>query len=162
MLFRSASLPAERFPSVNAELKFDDKKSEYYIEPETYGNEFEDASLQSFVKEKIDQLVSGPGPGQDLTVDFPEDLYILPKVTSDDVQLNNLANLYNQFTKAKITYLFGSEKVVVDWNTIQKWVWIENGEAYLDEESIYEYVVSLAAQYNTRYYPRTFNTSIGT
>ena len=158
----AASLPAERFPSVNAELKFDDKKSEYYIEPEIYGNEFEDAELQNYVKEKLDQLVSGPGPGKDISVDFPESLYILPEVTSDDLQLNNLANLYNQFTKAKITYLFGSEKVVLDWNTIQKWVWIENGEAHLDEEAIYSYVVSLAAEYNTRYYPRTFNTSIGT
>ena len=158
----AAALPKERTSSVDAEMKFDKTKSEYYIEPEVYGNEFSDADLQDFMENAINGVVSGGAPGSDLTVSFPTDLYYLPEITKDDISLNNLVNLYNQYSKAKITYVFGSQKEVVDWSTIQNWVIIDNGTASLDEEAMYEYVVDLAYRYNTRYYDRTFNTSIGT
>ena len=158
----SGALQEERIVSVDAQMRYDAANKNYYMEPEIYGTEFEDGDLQQIVKEQVDSLVANAYPQQDLTIDIPESIYIKPQVTQDDVELNNLCNLYNQYDKAKITYLFGEEKVVVDWDTIQNWLIIEDGDARLDEESIYNYVISLAAKYDTRYYDRKFHTSLGT
>ena len=158
----AASLKDPRRSSVDAVMKFDDEKSEYYIVPETYGNEFEDQDLQKLVKEGIDELVSRSVPGITLELDVPTEFYDLPEVTKDDITLNNTVNLYNQYTKSRVVYLFGETKVELGWDEIQKWVRVENGEAILNEELIYEYVERLAANYDTRYYDRTFHTSIGT
>ena len=158
----SEALKEERIVSVDAQMRYDEENKNYYMEPEIYGTEFENADLQQIVKEQVDTLVANAYPQPDLTINIPESIYIKPQVTQDDVELNNLCNLYNQYDKAKITYLFGKEKVVVDWDTIQNWLIIEDGDASLDEESIYNYVINLAAKYDTRYYDRKFHTSLGT
>ena len=158
----AAQLKEKRFPSEDAEMKFDKKKKEYYIQPEVYGNEFSDQALQLHVQNRIEQLISGDNPGVSITLDFPEELYIKPHVTSNDVELNSLTNIYNQYCKAKITYVFGSKEEVVDWDQIKEWLIVDNGSAYLSEERMYEFVIDLASRYNTRYYDRTFVTSIGT
>ena len=157
----AAAFPQERTPSINAQMKYNEKENYYYIEPETYGNEFVDAQFQGIVREQIDAFVNGNTPGENLKIDFPDNIYILPEVTEGDVRLNSTVNLYNQLCKAKITYVFGSEKESIDWNTIQNWVTIENGESVISDEMAYEYVMSLAAKYNTRHYDRTFHTSLG-
>lgn len=158
----SGTLSAERAVSVDAEMRYDEAGKNYYIEPEIYGTEFQDADLQELVKNQVDQLVAAKEPQQDLTIDIPDSIYLKPAVTQDDVELNNICNIYNHYVKAEITYLFGDEKVVLDWNTIQNWLSIVDGSAVLDEEAIYEYVIELAQKYNTIYYDRSFQTSVGT
>ncbi|MBQ6321253.1 MAG: L,D-transpeptidase [Lachnospiraceae bacterium] len=158
----AASLKEPRRSSVDAVMKFDDKKSEYYIVPETYGNEFNDRDLQQYVKEAVDELVSRSVPGINLELELPTEFYYLPAVTKDDINLNNTVNLLNQFSKTRVRYVFGDTKVELGWDEIQKWISVQDGEAVLNEVLIYEYVERLAANYDTRYYPRTFQTSIGT
>ena len=158
----SGALKEERIVSVDAEMRYDAEEKNYYIEPEINGTEFQDADLQALVKEQVDQLVAAKDPQPDLTIEIPASIYIKPQITHDDIELNNLCNIYNHYVKAEITYLFGEEKVVLDWDTIQNWLILEDGNVSLDEEAIYTYVIRMAQKYNTAFYERTFETSVGT
>ena len=157
----ASQLPEARFPSVDATMEYNQEENYYYIQPETNGNEFSDAKLQSFVRSNLDTFVNGNHPNEDFAMDFPTDLYIRPEITSGDVVMNTTVNVYNQFCKAKLTHVFGQEKVTIDWNTIQNWLTIENGEGVLDDYQMAVYIDGLAAKYNTRHYDRTFHTSYG-
>lgn len=158
----SAALKNPRTASVDAQMLYDEPTKTYYIQPEVNGNEMEDADLQALVKEQVDSLTSAEDPQEDLTIDIPDSIYIKPQVTGDDVELNNICNIYNHYSQAVITYTFGDETEVLDWNTIQNWLTIVDGNGVLDENQIWEYVAGLASKYNTIYHDRTFHTSLGT
>lgn len=158
----SQALKDERTVSVDAEMFYDEPTKTYYIEPEVYGTEFADEDLQNLVKEQVDALVAAKEPQPDLTIDIPDSIYVKPQITQGDVELNNLCNIYNQYAKATITYTFGEQKEVLDWNTIQNWLTIVDGSGVLNEGLIREYVTAMAAKYNSIYYDRTFKTSVGT
>lgn len=158
----AAQLPAERVKSVKAKMKFNRKEEYYYIRPEVYGTEFSDADLQSYVKEKLDGFVGENHPNDSIQIDFPTQIYYQPSRTSQDINLNTKVNVYNQFCKAKVTYVFGSVKETIDWNTIKEWLSIQNGEGVLDDTLVSEYINNMAARYNTRHYDRNFHTSLGT
>jgi hypothetical protein len=155
----SANLKTPRFESVDASMEYNGK--EYYIEPEVYGNEFDDADLRVMVKDLADRIVSADRPQDDGSVDIPESFYYVPAVTQDDSEMNTMMNLYNSFCKAKITLTFGKEEKVIDWSTIRDWLIIEDGEASVNDEPVYEYVYDLAANYDTLYYSREFVTHDG-
>ncbi len=155
----SANLAKPRVASVDATLEF--KDDTYYIEPEVYGNEMDDADLQVMVKDSADQMVSSDRPMADIVMDIPESFYFLPKVYEDDSELNTLMNIYNSFCRAKITYTFGGVTEELDWSTIQTWLDIQDGEATLLEEGVRSYVNDLANRYDTLYYQRDFVTTGG-
>lgn len=157
-----AALKEPRIVSVDAELIYDEPNKNYYIQPEIVGNELSEADMQAVVKEQVDQLVAAREPQKNLIIELPDTIYIKPQVTHDDIELNNLCNIYNHYVKAQITYLFGEEKIVLDWNTIKDWLIIENGNGELDHEAMYLYGMDLAKKYNTAYYSREFRTSVGT
>ena len=148
-----------RVASTDAEMAFNG--TEYYIEPETYGNELDDADLQIMVKDSVDKLVANDRPQQDIAIDVPESFYFLPAITQDDSEMNRTMNIYNAFCKANITLTFGEEKTVLDWSVIQPWVNMEADTPTIDEEPVYELVYELAAKYDTLYYPRKFTTTDG-
>lgn len=145
---------APRTASADATLEFNG--TEYYIEPEVYGNEMDDADLRVMVKDYADKLVANKRPQKDGTLEIPESFYFLPAVTQDDSGMNTMMNIYNSYCKAKISLTFGEQKEVVDWSTVQTWLNIENGEATLNEEAVYDYVYDLASRYDTLYYARDF------
>lgn len=153
-----AKLSKERIASVDSEMIF--KDGSYEITPAVYGNEFEDSVLQALVR---DALSEADFSGNSLTVkvDIPSSVYDSPSVTEDDAELNRLMNIYNQYCKASITYLFGDEKVVLDWDTIQNWLIIDGDTADIDETQAADFVYNLAVKYNTRYANRTFTGSSG-
>ena len=91
----SAALKNPRTASVDAQMLYDEPTKTYYIQPEVNGNEMEDADLQALVKERVDSLTSAEDPQEDLTIDIPDSIYIKPQVTGDDVELNNICNIYN-------------------------------------------------------------------
>lgn len=155
----SAKFAKPRMASVDASMQFNG--TEYYIEPEVYGNELDDADLQVMVKDFVDKLTANDRPQQDASLDIPESFYFLPAVTQDDSEMNTLMNIYNSYCKAKITLTFGETKEVIDWSTVQNWLDIQDGAAALREEDIYNYAYDLAARYDTLYYPRDFTTHAG-
>lgn len=155
----SAAFAQPRMPSADASLEYNG--TEYYIEPEVYGNEMDDADLQVMVRDYVDKLTANARPQEDSSMDVPESFYFLPAVTQDDGEMNTLMNIYNSYCKAKITLTFGDVKEVVGWETVQNWLDIEDGQATLREEDVYNYVYDLAARYDTLYYSREFTTHDG-
>ena len=156
------ALKEERYPSVDSELIYNKKEKEYEITEEVYGNELSDDDLQGLVKKALDDFSAEEITDKLVTIDIPEEFYVLPEVTSDDLELNNIANIYNRYDKAVITYTFGSYTETIDWDTIKDWIIIEDGEGSIDDEKVYEYVENLGIRYNTMHYDRDFHTSIGT
>lgn len=148
-----------RTASADASLEFNG--TEYYIEPEVYGNEMDDADLRVMVKDYADKLVEEKRPQKDGTLEIPESFYFLPAVTQDDSEMNTMMGIYNSYCKAKITLTFGEQKEIVDWKMVQTWLNIEGGEATLNEEAVYNYVYELASRYDTLYYARDFTAHEG-
>lgn len=149
----------KRVASTDASLEYDGK--EYYIEPETYGNELDDADIQVIVKDCVDQLTAEDRPQADAKIAVPESLYFLPAVTQDDEDMNRTMNLYNSFCKAKVSLTFGETKETIDWTTLQDWLVIDGDEATISEEHVRDFVDQLAAKYNTLYLPREFTRHDG-
>lgn len=161
--FRSAvtakAFSAPRVASTDASMQYDGVS--YYIEPETYGNELDDADLQVLVKDYVDHLTSESRPQSDASIDVPESFYYLPAVTQTDSEMNTLMNIYNSYCKAYITLTFGEKTEIIDWTTVQTWLNIEDGVGTINEEAVYDYAYELAAKYDTLYYNRDFTTHDG-
>ena len=155
----ASALKEARVASTNATLEFNG--TDYYIEPETYGNELDDADLQVMVKDLADRMTKESRPQSDASLDIPESFYFLPEITTENEELNREMDIYNSYCKAKITLTFGDVKEELDWDSIQNWVEISDGEGVLLEDPIREYVANLAANYDTLYYERDFETTSG-
>ena len=152
-------LTVPRVDTENAQLT--EENGSYVIKPEVYGNDFEDSWLQELVKKTIDRELTNVSIDTVIKVEITEDAYQKPTVFQDDPKLNEEMNLYNRFCKAEITYDFGEEKVVLGWDTLKDWLVPENSDNPVSEEAIYNYASQLAAEYDTIYITRTFETSRG-
>ena len=157
-----SALADERIANKNAEMTYDKESKTYSIIPEIQGTQLNDADIQHLVQLAVDDVIGGTTPEEDITVQIPQEMYLVPDVLSTDAELNMKVNTYNAYDKAVITYVFGEEKETIDWDTISNWIVFENGEGYLSEEKLREYVMTLGQKYNTIYYNRSFNTSLGT
>ena len=157
-----SALADERVLNKNAEMTYDEKTKTYSILPEVQGTQLNDEDVRHLVQTAVDEAIGGSKPSADITVQIPAEMYIAPDVLSTDADLNLKVNTYNAYDKAVITYVYGDEKETIDWSTISNWVMFENGEGYLSEQLIREYVMSIGQKYNTIYYNRSFNTSLGT
>ncbi len=145
-----------RVATANAQLV--QSNGEYIVEPEVYGNDFDDSELQSYVKEAIGKGLMNSSVESVITVEMPKSIYRIPEITQQNETLNETKNLYNKYCKAEITHTFGEEKLVLGWDTIQEWI-TDDGE--IDEESVYNYAENLAMNYDTIYVDRVFETSNG-
>jgi hypothetical protein len=96
-----------------------------------------------------------------VSVAIPQELYILPAVTQEDPQLVQTVALYNQFSGSQISYVFGSERKVLDWSTFYDWIEVSGDSAGINEEKAYNYVVDLANAYDTIYTERSFTAHDG-
>lgn len=156
-----ASFADARVENSDARIVYDQAAKNYSIVPEVQGTQLNEQDVQQLVRQSVDRVIGGTRPEPDITIAIPESLYIVPSVLSTDPDMNLKVNTFNAYDKAVITYVFGEEKVVLDWNTICDWVGFDQGQGYLSEEKIREYVMNLAAKYNTIFYQRTFRTTGG-
>ena len=78
------------------------------------------------------------------------------------MELNNICNIYNHYSQAVITYTFGDETEVLDWNTIQNWLTIVDGNGVLDENQIWEYVAGWRQNIMYDLSRQNVSTSLGT
>ncbi len=150
------SIAKERTESKNAELKFNG--TNYEIEPEVYGTKLYEDVLQNAAKtiieenyEKLDKI----------ELALTEEFYPQPEITSADESLVNEMNAYNKYCQAQITYAFGEEKVVLNWDTIKDWVIIDGQTAKIDTSAAGKYVTTLRGKYSTIYTTRKFTNSHG-
>ncbi|MBQ1311832.1 MAG: peptidoglycan binding domain-containing protein, partial [Blautia sp.] len=142
----------------NAYVSF--QNEEFTIVPETEGSEL----LLKEAYKALDNAINVESPSIDLT--SVPDVYASAQVTSDDPLLKEALDVYNNFAKAKITYTFGNETVVVDGNTIQNWLEFDSKGQLVQDEAVFrqnarEFVASLADRYDTVGTERPFDTTSG-
>ena len=147
--------------TADAYMEFNEETNRYEIVPEVYGTQFDVSQLIQRIEAQLSSYVADGMPSEDLDLEFPKELYTLPTVTSDNKEMVSLCNIYNQYCGSRITYQFGSQTQVLDWDTIQTWLIIEDQKASLNQDAIAAYVSEMAGTYNTLYRSRTFKTSTG-
>ena len=85
-----------------------------------------------------------------------------PKVSASDPSLQEEAGRLNTLLGANITYTFGDRTEVVDSSVIKTFISEDyDGNYYVDDAKIADYVAGLAAEYDTYGGYRTFTTSTG-
>lgn len=151
----------EMTQTADAYMNFNEETKLYEIIPEVYGTSFDTSKLLAAMEEQLASFTANGMPKNNLSMEFPEELFTLPSVKSDDKDLTTLCNIYNQYCLASITYQFGSQTQVLDWSTIQNWLIIDGDKVSLDSEAIKTYVSEMANTYNTLYRSRKFKTSVG-
>ncbi|RKI83531.1 hypothetical protein D7V83_07480 [bacterium 0.1xD8-71] len=87
--------------------------------------------------------------------------YEEPKVTLEDAGLQETYAKLQNYVNTVVTYTFGSEREVLDADTIAGWIIREKNRAELDPELVKEYVNSLRKKHDTIFHRRTFLTSYG-
>lgn len=88
--------------------------------------------------------------------------YIRPEVLADDPGLLEQLETKNRYAGVTITYDFGTEKQVLNGDTISQWIGTgDQGEIALDSQAIGDYVKELASRYDTYNRAKTLKTSYG-
>lgn len=87
--------------------------------------------------------------------------YEEPEVTSEDAGLQGTYTKLQNYANAVITYTFGTEREVLDGDTVAGWIIRKGDQAALDPELVKEYVNSLRKKHDTVFHKRQFLTSYG-
>ncbi|WP_461204869.1 L,D-transpeptidase family protein [Clostridium sp. DL1XJH146] len=127
----------------------------YEIIAEVNGNKVNKEVLYSYVEDALLKRQS--------SIDLEEiDSYVKPEYTSNSQKIIDTRDLLNKYVSSKITYNFGSDNVVLDGNTINTWLSVDDTmEVKLDEQEVKNYIDELANNYNTIGSKRNFATSSG-
>lgn len=129
----------------------------YEIVPETAGTTLD--------VEKVTQLVLEALDMDETQLDLEEkDCYLQAEITADDKILNRLCEELNRMTGTCITYDWNGNEVILDGDTIQEWIILEDEETgtfSLDEEAVAEFVAEQAKKYDTYGKHRKFTTTLG-
>ncbi len=136
----------------NAYITKEDGKIQ--IVEETMGNEL----LEDKCIEAIKKAVS---EGKN-SLEFDDDFYVKPEVTSDSEELTNCMEEVNKYMSSTITYDIGDNDEVLDKDKINDWIDVDDKlNITFDKDKIAQYVQSLASKYNTYGDKREFKTSKG-
>ena len=87
--------------------------------------------------------------------------YENPEITDEEETIQKTVDEMNQYVKAKITYDWNGNQLVVDGKLIQQWLEIKEDEVTLREDAVAEYVNQLADTYDTYGKNRIFKTTSG-
>ena len=81
---------------------------------------------------------------------------------ADDDNMKGVLNLLNKYVSTNVTYKKGDKSIVLDSDTINKWLSVgENYSVKIDKEQLQAYVGTLAEEYNTVGRERKFKTTNG-
>lgn len=125
------------------------------IVPEVLGNLVDQDILLPAIQEAVASMQT--------ELDLEElGCYVAPSVTSDDPELQQQAELLNQYLGIEITYEFGSDIITVNGEQLVNWLsFDDDGNVSVDEDQVKSFVRNLAYNYNTCFANRTFTTSYG-
>lgn len=154
----------ERTASVDAAVKYDDGQKQYVLVDDVQGNQIDEAKLQSYVEQTLDDNLKLKLLGGDIQITVDTNVYQQPSVTVSDDMKNKVTELNDQLSKYRcttVTYTLGSTTEVIDAEKIESWLQIAHDSLNIDQDAVKTYVQDLAAKYNTIYVPRTFHTSYG-
>ena len=135
--------------------EYDPEYRAYEIIPETRGTELDVERTISLMKEKLLYMLS-------TTLDLEEaELYVEPQIYQDDSRLTVPVETANLWLTTNIVYDWNGNEVVLDVETIQDWVTIEDGKAILDEAAVTSFVSTQARKYDTYGKTKKFTTTLG-
>ena len=155
----------ERKSSTDASIQYNEEKKEFILVKQVQGTEIDPDKLETTVDTNLDAAFDTALLGDAITVPLNKHVYVSPAVTATEDMENKVTSLNSQLKKYRsttVTYIFGSETVVLDGDTISSWLKAEGETLTLDEDAIKTYISDLANKYNTIYVSRTFHTSTGT
>ena len=155
-----AALPEKRVISEDAEFVTDIENRKFYIIPEVVGNDFDEAVFKNWAKEIIENSLADNGT-KDISMKFPTEFYILPQITQNDPDMQAKLQAYSPYAGAQVTYVYGSVKEVLDFETILSWLEVNGNTASVNEEKLNAFVADIKSRYNTRYRKRKFVTHSG-
>ncbi|MHC1685893.1 MAG: peptidoglycan binding domain-containing protein [Clostridiaceae bacterium] len=136
-------------------VSFTYSNGSYELVEEVYGNKI--------YKDKLNEVIKNSILEGKTKLDLNENhCYENPRYTLDSDKTSETKDLLDKYIKAKITYIFGSEKEVLDGSIINQWINVDkNLDVLIDEKSVKEYVQGLGEKYDTSGKPRKIKTSIG-
>ena len=153
-----AFMPENQTEPENAYVAY--QNGQFVIVPETVGSKLN-------IKEAYKVLNAAVDAGQ-TSVNFSDtpEAYVNADVTQDDPALQSALEACNNYTKASITYTFGSQTTTLNGDTIKDWLQFdEKGQLIWDDNSfqqhVADYVAQLAATYDTVGTEREFQTTSG-
>lgn len=127
----------------------------YKVVGEVYGNKI--------IRDRLNKVVeTGILTGRD-TVDLNEQqCYQSPRYTLQSKKTALTKSLLEKYTSAKVTYLFGEEKEVLEGKTISKWLKVDDHlDVILNKYAVLLYIKGLSKRYDTVGTARSFRTSTG-
>lgn len=132
-----------------------EKGDGYQIVPEVEGNQILEEKLFDAISEAVCNL--------ETTLSLQEeDLYVLPKISSEDSGLNEQLTLLQSYSDMTVTYQFGNQSEILDGDTISEWITTnKSGKRTIDRDAVAQYVKELAKKHNTAYSAKTLETSYG-
>lgn len=88
--------------------------------------------------------------------------YVVPKYAAGDEKVNKAKDELDKYSKAKINYTAGSKNLVLDGNTIQRWLTVNDEmEVTFDSSKVSEFLKTLSSKFNTIGINRKFRTTGG-
>lgn len=123
----------------------------YEIVAEVQGDKIREGELYPLILEAVEK-----GSTHLYLEDY--DIYQKPRILSSNTGLNQLVNTLNQYTQLTITYDFDDRTEEVTGDLIRNWLVIDGYEVSIQEDSVREYIDSLARTYNTFGDTRKFKT----
>lgn len=156
---------------MNYEVYSEDNTAEIVLEEDGY--KLYDHTINQIVPEKVYLAVSQALYKYESTVCLSEknECYVSMPVTSEVNGVYRLWDEINAFQSFELTYLLGEDKEYVTAAQVSKWIATdekngsflrdENGDLFLDETKVMDYVVSLGEKYDTVNKPREFMATRG-
>jgi Uncharacterized protein conserved in bacteria len=136
-------------------ITFKYSNGSYEVIREVYGN--------VIIKDKLNETVNTGIKKGETKIDLDEkNCYKNPRYTLSSYKTQITKDLLDRYVSANITYQFGSENEVLDGNTINKWLSVDDDlEAGINKTAITKYVNGLSRKYDTVGVTRNFKTSTG-
>lgn len=130
-------------------------KGSYHVIEEVYGNKVREDVLRNAISDSIYHGVKK----LDLN---KSNCYHNPKYTRYHEKTHKALNTLHLYVTTKITYLFGSKKEMLDGDTINNWLSInEDMEVIINRAAVSSYIKVLSKKYDTIGVTRSFKTSTG-
>ena len=130
-------------------------KENYGIIKEVEGNKIDKEKLSQAIEIKLLMMK------KDLDIN-ENSCYENPTYTLDSKKTLETHKLLNQYVQSKITYVFEEKEEILDGETINKWLTVnEDLDLVINEKLVREYIKDLSKKYNTVGITRNFKTSIG-
>lgn len=145
--------------------EFIKEPTDAYISDYVEGSGFEliaESQGNRLNRNKTAETVKAAVDGMEKQVDLDEaGCYEKPRITLEDARLQETYTRLQNYASVVITYTFGTEKEVLDGNTIVTWITMDGAQMTFDRTMAEEYVASLRKKYDTIFRQRKFLTSYG-